>query len=361
MADGNEVSREIVALRRSLLAWYARHRRDLPWRRTRDPYAIWVSEIMLQQTRAAAVVERYTAFLKRFPTASSLAKADEQHVLAAWSGLGYYRRARMLHRAAQFVTAHRQGRLPQDSCALRELPGIGAYTAAAIASIAYNECVAAMDGNVERVLFRLQGWGEASGRAAGVIRRRMEALAAALIDPARPGDWNQAMMELGATVCLPRNPLCAVCPLVSACKTRGEHKTLLRPPRARREIVHALVVRTRRPSSATGRSSNSPVLEVLLEQRPAAISVMPGMWELPMLSGSAVATANPAITVRHAIMQINYVVKICAVPPRDAGKLTTKSGRRRWVGIDEARKMALTGLARKVLRRAQTNRSVLHG
>ena len=157
---------KIARVRGSLLEWYERCRRDLPWRRSLNPYAIWVSEIMLQQTRVAVVVERYQAFMARFPTLLALALATEQDVLAAWSGLGYYRRARMLHRTAQFVADHYQGNLPQTAEELRLLPGIGAYTAAAVASIAYGEPVAVVDGNVERVLCRIEGW-KAGSRAGG--------------------------------------------------------------------------------------------------------------------------------------------------------------------------------------------------
>ncbi|HTJ29596.1 MAG TPA: hypothetical protein VL346_03820, partial [Acidobacteriaceae bacterium] len=152
--------REIASMRQALLAWYLANRRDLPWRRTRDPYSIWVSEIMLQQTRVAAVEERYRIFLKNFPTVASLAAADETEVLALWSGLGYYRRARMLHKAARMVVDELGGAMPTNAYALRALPGVGGYTSAAIASIAYGEPVAVVDGNVERVVQRLAGWGE---------------------------------------------------------------------------------------------------------------------------------------------------------------------------------------------------------
>ena len=158
MGKQEKDAEKIVRVRKRLLEWYERNRRDLPWRRNRDPYAIWVAEIMLQQTRVAVVVERYQAFMARFPTLLSLALAPEQEVLAAWSGLGYYRRARMLHNAARFVADHCQGNLPQTAAELRLLPGIGAYTAAAVASIAHGERVAVVDGNVERVLCRLEGW-----------------------------------------------------------------------------------------------------------------------------------------------------------------------------------------------------------
>src|SRR3954452_6995258 len=167
-----------------LLAWYERNRRDLPWRRTRDPYAIWVSEIMLQQTRVAAVVERYQAFMARFSTVVSLAQAPEQEVLALWSGLGYYRRARMLHKAAQAVAAGNGALMPATATELRALPGIGGYTAAAIASIAYNEPVAVVDGNVERVLCRLAGWNADGGHGP-----KVQAMAGRLLEKHSPGDF----------------------------------------------------------------------------------------------------------------------------------------------------------------------------
>ncbi len=347
MVNQEKDVRTVASLRRRLLEWYARHRRDLPWRRSRDPYAIWVSEIMLQQTRVAVVVERYRAFLERFPTIVSLALAGEQEVLALWSGLGYYRRARMLHKAAQFVASHLNGNLPRTAEELRALPGIGAYTAAAIASIAYGEPVAVVDGNVERVLCRLEGWDGASSKTSGALKKKIDALAARLVDPEDAGDFNQAMMELGATVCTPRSPGCLVCPLKRDCATRGEHKTTPRTPMRSREIAHALVVRQPRQ----GRKKAEP--EVLLEQRPAQVSVMPGLWELPLLREAAVPERELRMTVRHAIMQVNYYVRIRVVPEEDLERLAMHGGCRRWVGAREAEAMALTGLARKVLKRAQ--------
>ncbi|MGA3372408.1 MAG: A/G-specific adenine glycosylase [Terracidiphilus sp.] len=337
---------KIARVRGRLLEWYDRCRRDLPWRRSRNPYAIWVAEIMLQQTRVAAVVERYQAFLKRFPTLLSLALADEQEVLAAWSGLGYYRRARMLHKAAQLVANQHQGNLPRTAAELRLLPGIGAYTAAAVASIAYGEHAAVVDGNVERVLCRIEGWkaGNRAGGGAG-IRRKSEKLADKLVDPTRPGDFNQAMMELGATLCLPRNPQCMVCPVAMDCKTQGEHDTAPRPPMQSREAAYALSVRT---GARAGQSSR----EVLLEQRPASLSVMPGLWELPALIETAVPDEKLRLTVRHAIMQVNYFVRIRTVFEDDIDALTVRGGKRRWVPLGKAAGMALTGLARKVLTRA---------
>ncbi len=331
-----------------LLSWYGSNRRDLPWRRSRDPYAIWVSEIMLQQTRVAAVVERYEAFMARFPTVASLAQAPEQDVLALWSGLGYYRRARMLHRAARFVAENLDGILPASAEELRALPGIGAYTAAAIASIAHGEPVAVVDGNVERVLCRLAGW-EESGRKGGAAQRRnIEGLAAHLLDGENASDFNQAVMELGAMVCTPRSPQCLVCPWSASCKTRGEHKTTPRPRMLSREVAHALSVRMG-PEPGTGASTR----EVLLEQRPASMTVMPGLWELPALKEAAVAAEDLRMTVRHAIMQVNYYVRIRTVFEDDVERLTAQGGERRWVALHEAAKMALTGLTRKVLSRAR--------
>jgi A/G-specific adenine glycosylase len=342
----NEIELEARSrIRGQLLAWYDRSQRDLPWRRSRDPYAIWVSEIMLQQTRVAVVVERYQSFMARFPTLVSLALASEQEILALWSGLGYYRRARMLHKAAQFVAEHREGNLPISAEELRLLPGIGNYTAAAIASIAHGEPIPVVDGNVERVLCRLQGW-EAVGRSgAAALRRRVETVAGQLLDISRSGDFNQALMELGATVCTPRTPQCAACPLSADCVTRGEHKTPARPRMLSKEISYALAVRSGSLPGFTNR-------EVLLEQRPDSQSVMPGMWQLPALREFTVPESELRMTVRHAIMQVNYYVRIRTVTEENVTPLTVPEGRRCWVPLINAAGMALTGLTRKVLSRS---------
>ena len=326
-------------LRAALLEWYGRLRRDLPWRRTRDPYAIWVSEIMLQQTRVAVVVERYREFMRRFPTVFALAAASEQEVLAVWSGLGYYRRARMMHKAAQAVVAG-GGKMPGTAVELRSLPGVGAYTAAAIASIAYDQPVAVVDGNVERVLCRVGGW-DANGEQG----RKVEDLAGRLVDPERPGDFNQAMMELGATVCLPRNPQCLTCPIAELCKTRGEHKTMPRARSVIREVGHALCLRPLQQ----GAGVDPHRAEVLLEQRPPTVSVMPGLWELPALL--VVPNGDTRMTVRHAIMNVNYIVRIRDVREDELAEFAANGGVRRWVPLRDAGGIALTGLTRKVLRR----------
>ncbi len=323
---------EIVALRSLLSDWFARERRDLPWRRTTDPYAIWVSEIMLQQTRVAAVIDRYPEFLRRFPSVQALADAPESDVLAAWSGLGYYRRARMLHRGARQVCAQHGGRLPTGFAELLTLPGVGRYTAAAIASIAFCEPVAAVDGNVERVVLRLRGWSLNPERKQGSLPRRLQAEADRLLDPTAPGDWNQAMMELGATVCLPRGPLCARCPWLAQCATRGEHASRKRPPMRTVSVAYLWM------ECGVGQSKR-----LLLVERSPEQTVMPGMWELP---AAETTEDEPLLRLRHAIMQVNYQVAI------HTGKAPSESVQQSlWVTAAEANTLPLTGLTRKVMRR----------
>ena len=410
------------SFRRRLMPWYRRHARVLPWRQTTDPYRIWVSEVMLQQTRVAAVIEHYTEFLRRFPTLVSLALASEPDVLAAWSGLGYYRRARMLHKAARFIVLERSGVLPASAAELRTLPGIGEYTAAAIASIAFGESIAVVDGNVERVILRLTGRAEqTTAQARSFIRTQAQALMPArrVIDaptshsatedrhatpsvwtaaerlaiataahPQQPagastpgeqtedtapipeseltgevlpersprlnaaGDHNQALMELGATICLPRAPLCLHCPVHALCLTRGEHIT---PPRARQlSRPVAYLLQTRKRGTAT---------EVLLERRPADASLMPGMFELPPLPVEAVENREPILRLRHSITSTNYYVQVYAgsshsslvVRRADAALLRAAIPARKtdldWVRTSHLPILPLTGLARKILHR----------
>ena len=203
---------------RRLLEWHDKNARDLPWRGEKDPYKIWVSEIMLQQTTAQTVKGYYARFLEAFPTVEALAAADEEQVLKRWEGLGYYSRARNLMKAAVIVERDLGGRLPDDAAALRRLPGIGDYTAAAIASIAYGQPEPAMDGNLTRVLARVTA--EQGCVAEAAVRRRLRAAGKALIDRERPGDFNQAMMGLGNLVCAPVRPRCEDCPVAEFCRAR---------------------------------------------------------------------------------------------------------------------------------------------
>jgi A/G-specific adenine glycosylase len=210
--------RELETFRKQLLGWFRQFQRDLPWRRTKDPYRIWLSEIMLQQTRVAAAIPYYERFLQCFPDVHSLAAAPQEEVLRLWSGLGYYSRARNLQKAAQQIMAKHGGQFPKRLEDVLALPGIGTYTAAAILSIAFGEKLAVLDGNVARVLARL-------GATRGDLRepRRWQSLqkkADSLLEPESPGDWNQAMMELGATLCAPKSPQCLLCPVAPFCEGR---------------------------------------------------------------------------------------------------------------------------------------------
>jgi len=211
-------AQEIGKFRRRLLAWFAKRKRDLPWRKTKDPYRIWLSEIMLQQTRVAAVVPYYNNFLVRFPGVQALARAREEAILSHWAGLGYYSRARNLHRAAQEIVARHGSVFPREYDAALALPGIGRYTAAAVLSIAYNEPHAVLDGNVARVLARLHA--VRGDLRAPALWKRLETAAQELLVRNTPGDWNQAMMELGATVCVPKSPKCEECPVAQWCRAR---------------------------------------------------------------------------------------------------------------------------------------------
>jgi len=338
-----------VAFGARLLAWYEEHARDLPWRESRNPYRVWASEIMLQQTRVAAVIAHYHEFLRRFPTVEKLAAAREASVLAAWSGLGYYRRARMLHRAAKMIVRELGGTFPATAEGWRELPGIGRYTAAAIASIAFGVPVAAVDGNVERVLQRVLGkrmTGEELWRAAELA-----------LDRARPGDFNQAMMELGATVCTPRAPACLACPVVELCATRGELAGAVKPARQKKQEIHyALDFR-----EADGRGG-----KVFLVQRPADASLMAGMWELPEMVGFVAGAGKQQVprfarndrnregsqlwfTLRHSITVTDYTVRVWRGTALESRALEWRG---RWFAKARLEQVALTGLARKILRRA---------
>jgi A/G-specific adenine glycosylase len=259
----------ISAIREPLLAWYGRERRELPWRRTKDPYAIWLSEVMLQQTQVATVIPYWERFLARFPTVQALAAAPLEDVLAAWRGLGYYSRARNLHRAAQEVVARFGGRLPSSAEALLTLPGFGRYTAGAVASIAFGEQAPLVDGNVARVLSRLF---EVEGLPGDRAREaRLWALAGALVQGERPGDLNQALMEHGATVCRPESPLCLLCPVRGACLAFQHGRVDELPPAKVRAA----------PKRLTLALAVWPHEDTLLFARRAEKGLFGGLWELP--------------------------------------------------------------------------------
>jgi A/G-specific adenine glycosylase len=309
--------------RKRLLSWYDLNRRDLPWRQDRDPYHVWLSEIMLQQTRVGAVLEHYRRFLRRFPTVRQLAAARESTVLAAWSGLGYYRRARMMHAAARKIVQDHGGKLPATAVALRELPGIGRYTAAAIASIAFDEPVAVVDGNVERVLGRML--------EKDLAGERLWTAAQDMVSRKRPGDFNQAMMELGATICLPRQPRCPACPIVDLCATRGE---LQKPAKSTRQKKHEV-------QYALDCRNGSVFLMKRLPDSP----LMPDMWELPEIP-DAIGKREAILTLKHSITVTDYLVRVTRAPaPEETDG--------QWIPKRRVALLPLTGLARKILRAAK--------
>ena len=349
-------AKSVPAFRRALLRWYDENRRDLPWRKTHDSYRIWISEIMLQQTRVAAVLEHYRLFLERFPDVKALAAADESAVLAAWSGLGYYRRARMMRQCAQKIVEEHSGQFPKTSETLQTLPGIGRYTAAAIASIAFAEGVAVVDGNVERVLQRLAGQ--------SLPAKELWQRAQSQISPDRPADFNQAMMELGAIVCTPRQPKCDACPVRKWCSTQGEFpRNSARKTPSRKEIWYTLDQRGSR---------------VRLVQRSAKSALMASMWELPPYVPSVRASNQKRIpAAKRPKMEAHGAIRGSAAPESSAPKgrkngheawrtfrhsITTTDYtvhvvraaaiRGKWIPLKTISDVPITGLTRKILKAA---------
>lgn len=310
--------------RRLLLAWYTESQRKLPWRGATDPYHILVSEIMLQQTQVAVVEERYTRFIAQFPSVERLARAKEATVLAAWSGLGYYRRARALHGAAKEIV--QRGSFPRTAPELMELPGVGRYTASAVASIAFGEPVAVVDGNVKRVIDRLVN--RKAALAAPIAEKQYWEIAGQFLDRQSPGDFNQAMMELGAMVCLPPQPMCHACPVVNLCGARGPMEKGRRPTRRKAELHYALA-----------RKNGS----ILLRQRNKQSSLMPGMWELPEIEAVSTEAKLPLLQLRHSITTTDYTVFV------HAGKNKMRQAGR-WVPLRSIDRLPLTGLTRKIIR-----------
>ena len=287
--DGNS----LLKFQQNLLRWFRTHRRALPWRVGRNPYRVWVAEIMLQQTRVAAVLPYYERFLARFPDTQSLAKAREAEVLRLWSGLGYYGRARNLHRAAKEIISWHDGKFPRGLDEALALPGIGRYTAAAVLSIAYDAPLAALDGNVARVLARI-------GAVRGDLRadgrwRRLSEMAQRLLAQDAPGDWNQALMELGETVCTPRAPQCSECPISQWCRARASDLAESIPaPRRKPATVHMKIAAAilRDPRGRT-----------LLVQDPGAHDdvLFSRMWQFPAVGVSGDAVVELRAHLRAAL------------------------------------------------------------
>lgn len=330
-----------------LLTWFDRHRRDLPWRHSRDPYRVWLSEIMLQQTRVEVVLPYYQRFLERFPTADALAAAGIDEVLALWSGLGYYRRARQLHAAAQQVAA--AGGFPSTLEGWRELPGVGPYTAAAVASIAFGVAAPVLDGNVERVVSRWLAQAE-DAKSSGP-RRRLLAAAETLLDPERPGDSNQALMELGATLCTPRRPKCLLCPLAPGCRAKmaGDPENYPAARVKRESEKQRLVVAV---AEREGR--------VLLFRRPDDSPLLAGTWELPWVReeeqapeaalasryGGAWQLGPRLAEVRHGITFRDLEIGVHRAEVAEAGLAAEGFG---WFDAEGRAGLAVSSLVGKVL------------
>jgi A/G-specific adenine glycosylase len=288
---------ELAHFQQQLLGWFRQFQRDLPWRTARGAYRVWVSEIMLQQTRVAAVIPYYQRFLERFPDVYALAEAPEAELLRLWSGLGYYRRARHLQRAARQIVAQHKGEFPRKLPDALALPGIGAYTAAAILSIAYGAPLAVLDGNVARVLARL--FAMDGDLRQGPRWRALEEQAAALLDRREPGNWNQAMMELGATLCTPRSPQCLLCPVATFCEARRLGIVEVLPEkRKKREAVRVTLA----AAVFVDRKGKTLLLappQKSADRRPAdhLPALVSGMWHFPTI----VVVENPELELLESL------------------------------------------------------------
>ncbi|MFU8805883.1 MAG: A/G-specific adenine glycosylase, partial [Bradymonadaceae bacterium] len=306
--------------RERLLDWFNASRRDLPWREIADPYAIWVSEVMLQQTQVVTVIDYFERWMERFPTVEVLAESSLEAVLEVWAGLGYYRRARFLHRAARDIVEIWGGELPTTVDELRTLPGVGAYTAGAVASIAFGQPTPVVDGNVNRVLARL--FCLEGDLSRGSSQRLLWELAAELVDEARPGDFNQAMMELGSTVCTPRQPGCGRCPVENSCAAKAMGEAERYPQPSKRSEQRRVMVRTSVVVAMTHGERR-----FLVVQRPAE-GLLGGMWQFPSLEkdgeGAPTLGAMASLIESHSGLRAKTAVR------RRLGKIVHHFSHLKW-------------------------------
>lgn len=318
-------------MRECLLQWYKTNARKLPWRCTRDPYKIWISETMLQQTRVAAVIPYYERFLQLYPNVEDLANAAEPELLAAWAGLGYYFRARNLQKAARTMS----GEFPRTYEAIRALPGVGDYTAAAVSSIAFDLPYAVVDGNVLRVLSRIN-----ADPLSISDRKHYFQIAAELLDRDHPGDYNQALMELGATVCTPRNPACPACPVQASCKAFAGNRQSefpVKAPRKQQVQITRRIYWIERDGA------------ILCRQRPAADKLMPGFWELPESTDLAGARGSIQLaTFRHWITFHSYTFDVFIATVPDLIPVEFK-----WIPIGRLAEMPLSTVFKKAIKVVQ--------
>ena len=334
-------ARSLTSLRRRLLEWFARHRRDLPWRRDRDPYRIWVSEVMLQQTTVATVIPRFQQFLNDFPTLHDLARADEQDVLRAWSGLGYYRRARDLHRSARWLVVHQDGELPDDPAIWERLPGVGRYILGAVLSQAFDRRLPIVEANSQRVLCRL--FGQRGDPKSGSVKKWLWQAATSILPRTKCGDFNQAMMELGALICTPTSPKCDECPLAKCCvaKRAGLQDAIpTKSAPATIEEVREVAVVVRRGS------------KVLLARRPET-GRWANMWEFPhaplerdenhetaaerlIASLGITARIGPELlTIRHAVTRFRIAMVCFETIYRSGSFASAYYKEARWLELGE--------------------------
>jgi A/G-specific adenine glycosylase len=341
--------KNLLSIRLRLLRWYDKNKRDLPWRKTKDPYAIWVAETMLQQTQVKTVIVYYERFLKFFPTVRALARAPQQQVLRVWSGLGYYRRAENLKRAARQLVRRHEGKVPRIYDELRSLPGIGNYTTGAVLSIAFQQRYPALDGNARRVLSRLFNL---------TNDKDLHARAIQLIPPSRPGDFNQSLMELGATLCTPRAPNCPVCPVTLACAARPRIHLRARATNQRESVLRNVIW----PLAIVRRRGR-----ILLHHR-STKGLLAHLWELP--GGEVAQRSKPEAALRrelgllsadlsrprwigefrHSITYRRIRAPIYLFDYCSAGKIHLPSRRWRWTRRSELGNYPMSSMTRKALR-----------
>jgi A/G-specific adenine glycosylase len=343
-------------LQQSLLKWYDAHQRDLPWRNATDPYPVWISEVMLQQTQVQTVIPYYLRFLDHFPSIAALAQADTDALLRLWAGLGYYSRARNLQKAARIIVDRFGGKFPRTYSDVLALPGIGRYTAAAIVSIAFGQHYAVLDGNVSRVLARLFGIG--GDPRTSVVQSRLWEAAQRLLPSARPGDFNQAMMELGATVCSPRQPRCLFCPWTQQCFARRRGLQELFPEKARREktrkSLQAALVLRHRGRFLIVRRSDQGLLQGFWEFPSAELPPMgsPAKVMARFVSdtyGLKVDSIEPLMTVKHSITTRRIELQVFQAKLVKAFSSRAVGPDRRWVHLNDMDHYAFASASQRIV------------
>lgn len=343
----------IPTFRKSLLNWYDENKRDLPWRDTRDPYSIWVSEIMLQQTTVDTVIPYYKKFLKRFPKISDVATSNEDELLKMWQGLGYYNRIRNFKKACEVVCAEFGGKVPDKKEILQSLPGLGDYTASAVASIAFGEGEAVLDGNVMRVIARLDN--NPGDITKNETRWAMRLRAQELLDTNRAGDYNQAMMEMGAIVCTPKNPKCLICPLNGFCEAY------------KKGVQDSLPVKSKKAVYVDEKIVSLALVfdnKLLLRKR-RTDEIMSGLWEIPQFESGSVQAGQlidekssvELKKIKHAIMLKRIVVQPYVRSCENQKNIFNKGKDEwSWFGFDQLKELALTTISRKILKDAYFQR-----